>query len=334
MSSNHQNEFYYQLNQLQVAASSAINAILPMFELKPIDSSFYSYNETYSHIFGFERLFDSKQYVEEWMSWMEQNWTLSIKFSIFYILAVFGGKFYMQNRPKYDLRLPLIIWNILLAAFSIFGTIRVWPDFLFTIRKHGIVHSICDNSNGYGIIGFWSFMFIMSKLPELVDTLFIVLRKQELIFLHWYHHATVLMYCWFSYKDYTASGRWFMTMNYLVHALMYSYYAFKAMRFKVPRFVSQLITTGQLLQMVIGCYVNYVAWDVMNNKKMPCANTDENIKYSSLMYLSYFILFGNYFVQAYVFKKRFNNVVANAQPKLSAKDQNNNNQVIINKKTN
>jgi elongation of very long chain fatty acids protein 6 len=36
-----------------------------------------------------------------------------------------------------------------------------------------------------------------SKVPETVDTLFIVLRRQELIFLHWYHHASVLIYCFY-----------------------------------------------------------------------------------------------------------------------------------------
>ena len=323
--SSDKSDYLNHLNQLHAAASSAIDSVLsitPMFDLKPTNTTLYSNNETYPHIFGFERLFDSKEYVDSLMNWMNINWSLSIKFSLVYIILVFAGKSYMQNRPRYELRLPLIIWNILLAVFSIIGTIRVWPDFLFTIRKHGIVQSVCDNSYAYGITGFWSFMFVMSKLPELVDTLFIVLRKQELIFLHWYHHATVLVYCWFSYKDFSASGRWFMTMNYFVHGMMYSYYAFKAMRFKVPRFVSQLITTGQLLQMVAGCYVNYIAWDVKNNKHLKCANSDDNIKYSSLMYLSYFILFGNFFIQAYVFKKKFNKPTAQQG---ASKDENNNN---------
>ena len=73
-----------------------------------------------------------------------------------------------------------------------------------------------------------------------MDTLFIVLRKQELILLHWYHHATVLIYCWHSYKGLQSTGRWFSTMNYLVHSLMYTYYACRAMRFKIPRFVNQV----------------------------------------------------------------------------------------------
>ena len=35
------------------------------------------------------------------------------------------------------------------------------------------------------VSGFWTFMFVLSKVPELGDTIFIVLRKQPLIFLHW-----------------------------------------------------------------------------------------------------------------------------------------------------
>lgn len=143
----------------------------------------------------------------------------------------------------------------------------------------------------------------MSKLPELLDTLFIVLRKQELIFLHWYHHATVLVYCWYSYKDYNASGRWFVTMNYFVHSLMYTYYAFRAMRFRIPKWVSQLITCSQLVQMVLGCYVNYEAVRVMRDEPwVRCRNSMGSIASGSVMYATYFVLFFDFFVRAYVVK--------------------------------
>ncbi|CAN0512742.1 unnamed protein product [Discosporangium mesarthrocarpum] len=55
------------------------------------------------------------------------------------------------------------------------------------------------------------------QIPELGDTFFIVLRKKPLIFLHWYHHVTVLLYCWHSYYEQTTYGLYFICMNYTVH---------------------------------------------------------------------------------------------------------------------
>lgn len=333
---------FFQFDRLQEVAFSALDSVLSidtkkMFEIKPANQNFNS-NETYTHSISFETLFDDEDYVESWGDWMKTNWHISVIVSIAYIILVFTGRKIMENRPKFELRLFLIVWNIFLATFSIAGTIRVWPDFIYTLTKHGAVHSVCNNSYAYGITGFWSLMFVLSKLPELVDTLFIVLRKQELIFLHWYHHATVLIYCWFSYKDFTASGRWFMSMNYLVHSLMYSYYALKAMRVKVPRFISQLITTGQIIQMIAGCYVNYLAYQVKSNSSIKCDMSFENIKLSSLMYLSYFVLFSNFFIKAYLTKKPIKTVVnkqdnnASLVKKLNKNTDENNN--VKSKKTN
>ncbi len=233
------NEYFFEINKFQALANSVMDSFLSMnssklFQVKPINETL-NINKIYTNSFSYESLFEEKENVDALSQWMKENWQLSILFSLLYIFLVFSGKVYMQNKPKYELRPFLIVWNIFLAIFSIFGTIRVWPEFLYTLTVRGMNFSVCDSSYAYGVTGFWSFMFCFSKLPELVDTMFIVLRKQELIFLHWYHHATVLVYCWFSYKDFSSSGRWFMSMNYLVHSLMYSYYACKAMRIKVNK---------------------------------------------------------------------------------------------------
>ena len=66
----------------------------------------------------------------------------------------------------------------------------------------------------------------------------------------------------YSYSDYIATARWFVLMNYIVHSIMYSYYALKALKFKVSRFVSMFITTAQLAQMVMGAVVNIWAYQV------------------------------------------------------------------------
>ena len=45
-----------------------------------------------------------------------------------------------------------------------------------------------------------------------------------------YHHLTVLVYVFYCFSQFTSCARWFMTMNYFVHSLMYTYFALRAMR--------------------------------------------------------------------------------------------------------
>ena len=62
---------------------------------------------------------------------------------------------------------------------------------------------------GQGWVGLWTAAFIYSKLFELFDTLWLLAKKRPVIFLHWYHHLTVLLYCWHSYAARLSSGLWF-----------------------------------------------------------------------------------------------------------------------------
>lgn len=131
------------------------------------------------------------------------------------------------------------------------------------------------------------------------DTAFVVLRKQKLLFLHWYHHITVLLYSWYSYKDMVAGGGWFMTMNFAVHALMYSYYAARAAGLRVPRPFAVLITTAQIAQMTMGLAVSVLVYRWMQHGG-DCPSHLDNITWAALMYLSYLLLFSNFFYHTYL----------------------------------
>lgn len=249
----------------------------------------------YSYVFAFEKQYDETKFFK----YMVTHWADSFVYAFIYIVLVFGGKRYMEERPSYGLRPWLALWSGILAVFSIFGAARTLPELIMAVNQHSLEYSICVPSYLENAAAVWTFLFTVSKVYELGDTIFIVLRKQPLIFLHWYHHVTVLIYCWYSYPERTAVGRWFMVMNYMVHSIMYSYYALKAMRFNVPKWISMFITFSQLLQMVIGCLVNVWAYQIKNEGKF-CNVSYDNIKYSLIMYASYFILFAHFFYSAYL----------------------------------
>lgn len=195
-----------------------------------------------SVILSFEHNFDQPAF----QSWINKNWTLSIWYAALYVMVIFAGKWYMKDRPRFELRMPLAIWSAVLGIFSIMGAVRTTPELIYRIYHQSFEASVCTSAYFYGPTAFWAYMFTISKVYELGDTVFIVLRKQPLIFLHWYHHITVLIYVWYSYIDNTAPGRWYMVMNYNVHSVMYSYYALRAVRVPIPKWINISITSLQV----------------------------------------------------------------------------------------
>ncbi|XP_057704507.1 elongation of very long chain fatty acids protein 6-like [Corythoichthys intestinalis] len=245
--------------------------------------------------FDFEKNFD----FEEAQRWMADYWATSLVISALYAALVFGGQRYMRFRPKLDLRRPLFAWSLTLALFSAMGAARTGRYALDVLNRGGWRRSVCEQGFYDGPVSkFWAFAFAVSKVPELGDTAFVVLRKQRLIFLHWYHHATVLPYSWFSYKEVAAGGGWFMTINYAVHALMYSYYACRAGGLRVPRLLAALLTAAQLTQMVAGLAVSGLTYHWTPSPD--CKARPIHVAWGALLYLSYLLLFARFFYQAYL----------------------------------
>lgn len=76
--------------------------------------------------------------------WLWDNWTLSIYVSGVYLLLTFIGQYWMKNRPPYNLRRVLAIWNFSLAAFSVFGFLRTGPDLWDVLAgPNGFHRSVC-----------------------------------------------------------------------------------------------------------------------------------------------------------------------------------------------
>jgi len=222
-----------------------------------------------------------------------------------YIAFCFGGQHIMKSRQRFDLRYPLAYWNLFLSVFSFFGMIRTVPHLVYNLTHLSFEDTIClpaEQSFGSGANGFWVTLFIFSKIPELFDTFFIVMRKRPLIFLHWYHHVTVLLFCWHSCATESSTGLYFVAMNYTVHAIMYGYYFLMAMRIKPP-IPAWTITVAQISQMFVGTFICIASYYLMSSGRA-CSVKMENVIAGGVMYFSYFLLFMHFALQRYVFKSK------------------------------
>lgn len=250
----------------------------------------------------FERSFSPAPYV----AFADSHWPLCLSLVAGYLAVIFLGRRLMRDRAPFELRLPLALWNAALSLFSFIGMWRTMPYLLGTVLTKSYDCTVCDDGIATwaaGPSGLWVMLFIYSKIPELIDTIFIVLRKKPLIFLHWYHHITVLMFCWSAYSTMAASGLYFVAMNFTVHALMYGYYCLQALNLCPKSFPAYLITLSQIAQMFIGTGVCISCWYYLLQGKT-CHNDFNNLVAGALMYGSYLYLFCEFAVKRYIFPQK------------------------------
>ena len=245
----------------------------------------------------------SKHDVLKTQDWVFNNWTLTIPIAVLYVLLVYGGRKWMESKPAYDLHRTLFLWNVGLAIFSIFGALSIVPNLVHHIYKDGFKQSVCITTTKYDPhINIWCFFFVLSKIVELGDTAFVVLRKSPLQFLHWYHHMTVLVSFMYAYSQCGANptNQWLGAVNYCVHSFMYSYYALKAVGVKVPTQVAKSITIMQLIQMFVVLITTLVAYKTYVINKEECDVKISVIYLQLSLCSSYALLFMYYYYRRYI----------------------------------
>jgi len=271
----------------------------------------------------------SQDYHAGWMAWMNDNTWIPAAFGVAYLVLTFSVRWFLAERKGYssELRLPLAFWSVLLAAFSVLGAMRTVPVVISIIQQGGIHHMVCGDTRSEWVLdnptAFWTLLFCLSKIPELGDTAFIVLRKKPLITLHWYHHVTVMLFCWHALATMSLNGIIFAAMNLTIHGIMYAFYALAAVGLR-PSSFAVFLTLGQIAQMVVGTVVTgYVVMDKLYWNPVtelsyefkfppwvnayesqagggPCLMSDRAAFSGFLMYLSYLYFFVEFFFKVYL----------------------------------
>lgn len=211
--------------------------------------------------------------------------------ALLYIPVVFGLQFLVQNCNEgtknylnFALKPYNIAWDFALSIFSFMGA-------YYTIKQlyeEGFTCNIVNNS-------FWVDIFCYSKVPELIDTLFIVLRSGKLLTIHWFHHIATLLLCWFAMYFYAKEALLAAAINFSIHSVMYLYYALVAAGLRSLRKYGFIITFFQTLQMFIAMFF------ILFVEVLPCKENAPDITYMYwycfILFTIYIYMFGSLFIE-------------------------------------
>jgi hypothetical protein len=255
-------------------------------------------------IFKMEYLLNAEQNFksEPYIQIASSTWPiLPLTIVSIYIGFIFVAPQLMKNREPFQFKTSVALWNLLLSIFSFCGMVRTLPYSFFITWSHSTQEIICNYPYYIenGPYGMWTMLFVFSKIAELLDTVFLVLKKKKLVFLHWYHHATVLILTWHAYISKSPTSIYFMSMNYSIHSFMYGYYFLQSIG-KWPRWLSpRFITIAQISQMIVGSLLCFIS--IFYKLYVPqCFVPTTSMFYAGVIYTTYLLLFSRFFFKRFL----------------------------------
>lgn len=184
--------------------------------------------------------------------WLGENYQMFFTAALFYCYIVHN----YQGVFNYSLKFPLFLWNMLLCIYSIASTYVLLPVVITKIYHRGYLESVClfDKKNSYMVqpYGWWIFLFALSKIVELGDTAFLILRGKKVPFIHWYHHVVTLVWGYAQCIKVMYPAEWAVTMNTFIHSWMYAYYAISVY---YPMKGNKILSILQISQMIHGIII-------------------------------------------------------------------------------
>ena len=197
---------------------------------------------------------------------------------------------HMKKRgSSYNINKILYVYNtiqILLNLYIIYGM----RDFISYKNVFGINSKFTKN------IEYYTYIHYLSKYLDYFDTYFIILKcksKEQLSFLHIYHHSTIGLIWGFLIHNGVGNGTaaYGCFINSIIHFIMYGHYLITSLGYKNP--LKKYITQLQLLQFA-SCIIH--SFTVLLYENI----VPKKYAYLELMYhISMIFLFNNFYKKSY-----------------------------------
>jgi len=238
------------------------------------------------------------------------HWTAPVFGSLGYLLLIYLIVVLMKNRKPFELKSLSTIHNINMIIISFVMWVGILHAAYDLAQREGTVSLFCElKPNAVnGRIGFWVYIFYISKYYEFADTIIMALRKKPIIFLHLFHHTAVVPCTWMWLRDQWLPGAWWcVNVNSLVHMFMYYYYLLTAQGKSV--WWKRYITVGQLIQFATG-FVVICIWLVLRSSYQ-CTGALPAAMLSHTSNSMLIFLFYKFYSKTYNTDKKSNNTDSN-----------------------
>lgn len=223
-----------------------------------------------------------------------------------YLALIFSLRRLMRDRPPVKLRTLTFLHNVFLCTLSLAMAVGVLSEVAKVLHAHatpanpfaGVRPVLCDPSAASmtGRMGWWMYVFYLSKYYELFDTVIMVLKKRPLNFLHVYHHCIVLP-LFYVYMSTSMSLQWIVVVaNSSVHVAMYYYYAMAALGQKV--WWKKYITLAQIIQFIIDLTATW-PYPFLYFSPSGCSGSMRGWLFGQAVGASFFKLFCDFYFRSY-----------------------------------
>ncbi|KAL9697690.1 hypothetical protein quinque_001131 [Culex quinquefasciatus] len=215
------------------------------------------------------------------------------------------GPWVMENRKPFCLKTVMNVYNFTQIVLNVYiGTTGIYNS-IFADDYDWVCEPINQKSSpARRKLLFVTYLYFLSKIVDLLDTVFFVLRKKnnQITFLHIYHHAGMVFATYIFTKFVSGSHATLLGLiNSWVHVIMYFYYFLTSFRpeLKNSLWWKKHITQVQLIQFLILMvhfglplvfgYCNYPVYLLF-------------IGFTQNVFM--FTLFADFYVKAYIKKRK------------------------------